>query len=48
MVLLENNVTRRLCYYKSGNMKAKAGNSKMKLLNVVKLRKCENHPFVLG
>jgi len=29
-------------------MKTKAQNSKMKLFNVVKLRKCENHRFVLG
>jgi hypothetical protein len=55
MVLLQNNVTSRLSYLylvetnnKSGNMKAKARNSKIKLFNVVKLRKCENHRFVLG
>ena len=29
-------------------MKTKARNSQMKLFNVVKLRKCENHRFVLG
>jgi hypothetical protein len=33
---------------KSENMKTKARNSKMKLFNVVKLRKCENHRFVFG
>jgi hypothetical protein len=34
--------------YESENMKTKARNSKMKLFNVVKLRKCENHRFVFG
>jgi hypothetical protein len=29
-------------------MKAKARKSKMKIFNVVKLRKCENHRFMLG
>jgi hypothetical protein len=29
-------------------MKAKAGKSKIKIFNVVKLRKCKNHRFVLG
>ena len=29
-------------------MKVKAQNRKMKLFNVVKLQKCENHRFVLG